>query len=69
MTVKIKKLINSLILILKRYIYATKCKNTELSFIGYMQYIIYIRNVEALAASMSDETKTFKKKWSKFDQI
>ena len=59
-------LVNLLILIMKRYVYVSKCKNKELSFIGYISQIHYIKQIENLTALRNQKTNLHKKKWENF---
>ena len=63
---KSKMLVNTLILILKQYIYATKCKKEQANFIGYMTYVHYLYKIERLAALRHDKWKTHQRKWKDF---
>ena len=65
---KEKKLINSLILLLKRYIYITKCKKENMSFIAYMKLVSYICNIESYIAKKNNKWKIHEKKWKPFLQ-
>ena len=61
-----KKLINTLILILKRYIYIKKCLGHEATFQGFISEVYHIRKIEKLTAYEKNKMKIFEKKWKDF---
>ena len=59
-------LINALILIMKRYIYVTKCKQERPNYVDFMVFIQRIIQIEYLTALQNDKVKKHVKKWSNF---
>ena len=57
------KIVNTLILMLKRYIYVTKCKEENLSFVNFINTMFQIREIEYLTALRNEKTNIFFKKW------
>ena len=60
------KLINTLILVMKQFIYAVKCKGQQLNFINYLSCPDYWYNIERIASWNSGNYKLFQKKWKKY---
>ena len=57
-------LINTLILIMKRYIYVAKCKeDNNLNFISFVALVRHTQNVEEINAHWKDKQKIHLKKW------
>ena len=60
------KLINTLFLIIKQYLYATRCLKTTSSFIGAMSNVTEYYKVEKAIANRSRKMHKFKKTWGIF---
>ena len=61
-----KWLINTVILIMKRYVYVSKCMENQLSFQAYIVQVTETCRTEKYAAIKYDRIKVFNKKWKKF---
>ena len=61
-----EKFVNTLILILKRYIYVTKCFEGKLKFNDYMSQFYYYAKVEYYIASHNQKIKLHNKKMESF---
>ena len=57
------KLINLLVLIMKQYIYVTKCKEEQLVFIKFISYVFYIKRIEWLTALRNHKITKHYSKW------
>ena len=64
--IKNHKLVNTCILIMKRYIYVTKCLENKLNFIDYLIMLDKMYNIEKLTAFNSRKTNVFVKKWNPY---
>ena len=58
-----KHFVNTLILVLKQYLYSSKCKNVTPNFTDYLSSLDYWHNIEKIAAYQAQKIKTFYKKW------
>ena len=61
----LKRLINNMLLIMKQYIYSTKCKKNELTFCDYANVLHYYYTLEKIYARDGDQIKKFKNTWKK----
>ena len=64
-----KSLIETLILVMKRYIYVTKCKAEQPRFTNFVALISYIEKIELITALSNDKYKYHVKKWSKYKNV
>ena len=64
---KNRSLINTLILILKQYIYAQKCYGIKPTFQGYLQKVIQWYQVEKTSTYFSGKWKYFNSKWKIYE--
>ena len=60
---KYAQLLNTMVLIMKRYIYVTKCKDNELNFTAYMALVDHVHKVEKITAIRQCKFKNHVKKW------
>ena len=60
------KLINTLVIILKQYIYASKCLEEKPTFMGFLDRITRWHNIEKLMAIESNCFKAYKSKWQPY---
>ena len=56
-----------LIIVMKHYIYSSKCKAKELCFANFVNVIDYWYNVERINSYRSDKMVTFQKKWKHYN--
>ena len=64
-----KKLINMFIMIMKQYVYSTKCLGEYPLFIQYTEKIVDWYNMERLSAFQTGHIKAFQVKWKKYAAI
>ena len=57
-------LINTVLLITKQYIYATKCLKEELSFMVLAQKLYEMQNLERIVTLRNNRYMRFVRKWS-----
>ena len=62
-TGKSKESINTLIIVMKQYIYSSKCLNEDLSFLSFMGKLSMWYQIDKLIASENDTQKKCEKKW------
>ena len=60
------RLINTFIIILKQYIYASKCMSTLPNFATYIEKIVIWHNIERQAAWEANLTNSYVMKWKKY---
>ena len=60
-----KSVVNTLIIILKRYIYVTKCKAEQLNFTCYISLVRFVYEIERINALKNEKIVIHEKKWSK----
>ena len=63
---KQSELMNTLVLIMKRYVYVQKCKKKTLSFQGYISHILYVKRIESFIAFRKQKSTKHDKKWKNF---
>ena len=63
---KYDRLFNMIILVLKRYIYVTGCKNEKLSFIQFLTYVKQMQEIKFSIASKNNKIKKHIQKWQYF---
>ena len=61
---KQKELVNMLIIILKQYVYSSKCKQEIPNFIGLVAKMRYWYLVDKQIASENNKLEQFNKKWN-----
>ena len=61
-----KKYVNLIILIMKQYIYAAKCKDEKLNFYDFVTKINYWYNLEMTMAKQNNMYQYFKDKWASY---
>ena len=64
-----KQFVNLLILIMKYYIYSTKCKDEKLNFGNFVKTIHYWYNIEKTIVIQNDKWLKFKKKWNVYIDV
>ena len=60
---KYKSLINTMIIIMKQYVYSTKCMAGSVTFMEFVGKIYKWHNIEKQAAYENNHVKAYKKKW------
>ena len=63
------KIVNTLILIMKRYIYVSKCKNEQLRFPNFIEQANYVQKIEKINATRKDKIYVHEKKWLPYLQF
>ena len=63
---KSKAFVNTLILLMKRYLYVTKCAEIPPVFTGFLAMLNDIYKLESLTAAQSNKLKTHYRKWKEF---
>ena len=61
-----KSLINTMILVMKRYIYVAKCFEEKLTFIKFLTMLNQTYRIETLTASLNDKIVKHNKKWKNY---
>ena len=64
-----KNLVNTIILIAKQYIYATKCLKRKLNFAEIMFKVNEYRTIELVSAIKANKKKIHQLKWSMYDKV
>ena len=63
---KYAKMINVILLIFKQYIYATKCMNIQLTFMGSLARVVEYQKVEFRIANRNKKVMKHNDKWQPF---
>lgn len=64
-----RNMVNMFVLVAKQYIYATKCNQTNLKFIGFSKKLVQTHSIEKSVAIRQDKLKKHEHKWYLFHNI
>ena len=57
------------IAIMKHYMYSSRCMQNKLSFLNFVEKIVYWYNVEKMLAYEKGNLNSFKKKWKNYAEV
>ena len=60
---KHKQFVNTLILVMKHYIYVAKCRENKPTFMEFLQMLRETHKIEKITAYHNDKTRIYYKKW------
>ena len=60
--------VNMVIIVMKQYIYSTKCKEQTLKFVDFMYTLNHWYQMERIESLASNKMKTFKRKWTLYEK-
>ena len=63
------ELVNTIVLIAKQYIYATKCLEKQLSFFQLSSKINQVREIEKYIAKKNNTMSKFQARWQIYDKV